>query len=284
MSRRSSAHVLRSFVLLGALACQRPDFARIELERDDFVLYGNEPFELPVRVVDRDGGTRPRRELKLRVVLGSVVRVLQENSAVVCKGAGTAQVELQAGALRESITVKCRPIDSIRALRNIELTVGDPPRPVVLQARFESGEAEVMRPLSLTTGNDDVAVMRGDSVLAVAPGQTTLFVELGGRSVRLGVFVSAVIADETLSLRAGEFRNWVLEPGRYAMTIEPVQPRHDRRWLDLVTEGTRCLRSLRVKSTVTCVVYERGAVIVRNTGAGVAGRDGRAFVRIVQTP
>lgn len=49
-------------------------------------------------------------------------------------------------------------------------------------------------------------------------------------------------------------------------------------------EGTRCLRSLRDESTVTCVVYERGAVVVRNTGAGIARRDGRAFVRIVQTP
>lgn len=284
MNRPYSTQTLLAAALLGALACQRPDIARIELERRDFVLYGNEPFELPVRVIDRDGSSRPKRELKMRVVVGSVVRVLPENNAVVCKGAGTAQVELQAGALRESVTVKCRPIDSLRWPRSIEMFVGDSPRPVVVQAAFESGEEEVMRPLSLTTRNDDIARTRGDSVVAVAPGQTTLYVDLGGRGVRLGVFVSALIANDTLSLRAGEFRNWVLEPGRYAMTVVPVQPRHEHRWLDFFSEGTRCLRSQRVGNTVTCVVYDRGAVVVRNTGTGAASREGRAFVRIVRTP
>lgn len=284
MSRRYLTQALVAAALVSALSCQRPDAARIELERRDFVLYGHEPFELPVRVIARDGSVRSRRELKMRVVVGSVVRVLPGNNAVVCKGAGTAQVELQAGALRESVTVKCRPIASLRWPRTVEMTVGDPPRPVVVQAVFESGEAEVMRPLSLTTRNDDIARMRGDSVVAVAPGQTTLNVDLGGRSVRLGVFVSALITNDTLSLRAGEFRNWVLDPGRYTMTVASVRPRHERRWLDFFTEGTRCLRSLRVENTVTCVVYERGAVVVRNTGTGAASREGRAFVRIVRTP
>lgn len=124
MSRRSAAQVLCATTLLGAFACQRPDIARIELERDDFVLYGNERFELPVRVIARDGTVRPKGDVKLRIVVGSVVRVLQENSAVVCKAAGTAQVELQAGARRQLVTVKCQPIESIRSPRNMELTVG----------------------------------------------------------------------------------------------------------------------------------------------------------------
>jgi hypothetical protein len=276
--------LIAASTLLGALSCQRPDAARIELARRDFELYGREPFELPVRVIDRDGSVRPKRELHMQVVLGSVVHVLPENNAVVCDRAGAAQVELGSGALRETVTITCRPITSLRWPRIIEMMVGDPPRPVAVQADFGSGEEAVMRPLSLTTRNEAIARMRGDSVVAVSPGSTTLDVELGGRSVRLGVFVSAVIASDTLSLRAGQVRNWMLEPGRYTMTVASVTPQHDRRWLDMFAEGTRCLRSLRVENTVTCVVYDRGAVVVRNTGADADDPARRAFVRIVRTP
>ncbi len=270
--------------LLSTLSCQRPDAARIELASRAFVLYGPQPFVLPVRVIDRDGSMRPKRELKMRVVAGSVVQVRAQNNAVICNRSGAAHVELRAGALRETVTVTCRPITGLRWPRTIEMTVGEPPRPVAVQAVFASGEEEVMRPLSLTTRNEDIARMRGDSVVAVSPGSTTLDAELGGLSVRLGVFVSAVIASDTLALRAGQFRNWVLDAGRYTMTVASVKPQHERRWLDLFTEGTRCLRSLRVENTVTCVVYDRGAVVVRNAGSDAASPARRAFVRIVRTP
>lgn len=145
--------------------------------------------------------------------------------------------------MRESVAVTCRPITSFRWPRNVEMMVGDHPRPVVVQAVFASGEEEVMRPISLTTRNEDIARLRGDSVVAVAPGSTILDVELGGLNVQFGVFVSALVA-----------------------------------------EGTRCLRSLRVDDTVTCVVYERGAVVVRNTGTDAESPARRAYVRIVRTP
>ncbi|MHB1096233.1 MAG: hypothetical protein ACYC3F_08660 [Gemmatimonadaceae bacterium] len=276
--------LIAASALLGALSCQRPDVARIELTARDFELYGREPFELPVRVIDRDGSIRPKRELKMRVVVGSVVRVLPENNAVVCRRAGAAQVELGSGALRETVTVTCRPITGLRWPRTIEMTVGDPPRAVAVQAVFESGEEEVMRPLSLTTRHEHVARMHGDSLIALAPGRTMLDADLGGRSLSIGVFVSAVIASDTLALRAGQFRNWVLDPGRYTMTVAAVQPPRERRWLDFFADGTRCVPSQRVDNTVTCVVYERGAVVVRNAGQEAAGPARRAFVRIVRTP
>ncbi len=270
--------------LLGTVSCQHPDAARIELAKRDFMLYGHEPFVLPVRVINRDGSVRPKRELKMRVVAGSVVHVLPENNAVVCDRAGAAHVELRAGALRESVAVRCRPITGLRWPRTVEMMVGDRPRPIVVWATFASGEEEVMRPVSLTTRNEDIARVREDSLVAVAPGNTILDVELGGQNVRVGVFVSAVIASDTLSLRAGQFRNWVLDPGRYTMTVAAVQPRHERRWLDFFADGTRCVRSQRIDDTVTCVVYDRGAVVVRNAGADPAGPARRAFVRIVRTP
>lgn len=282
--RMRCARMLWAATLFGAHACRRPDVARIELASRDFVLYGNEPFELAVRVIDRFGSIRPKRELKMRVVAGSVVQVRAQNNEVICNRAGAAHVELRAGTLRESITVTCRPITALRWPRTVEMMVGDPPQPVVVQAVLASGEEQVMRPLSLTTRNEDVARMRGDSVVAVSPGSTSLDAELGGRSVRLGVFVSAVIASDTLSLHAGQFRNWVLDPGRYTMTVAPVQPQRERRWLDFFADGTRCAPSQRAANTVTCVVYDRGAVVVRNTTADPASPARRAFVRIVRTP
>lgn len=281
---RRAQSLIAAIALLGVLSCQRPDVARIELASHDFVLYGDEPFVLPVRMLDRDGKVRPRRDLKLRVVAGSVVRVRSENNAVICNRAGAAHVALRAGALRESVAVRCRPITALRWPRTVEMMVGDPPRPMAVLARFTSGEEEIMRPRSVTPRNEAIARMRGDSVVAVAPGSTILDVELGGLSVPIGVFVSAVIASDTLSLRAGQFRNWVLDPGRYTMTVVAVRPQHERRWLDFFADGTRCVPSQRVKDTVTCVVYNRGAVVVRNRDFDAAGPARRAFVRIMRTP
>ncbi len=282
--RQFASRVIAASALPLLVACERTEVVRIELTRRSFELYGGAPFVLPVRLLDRDGRIRPTRDLKMRVVAGDVVRLLPERAAVVCKRAGAAHVELRAGALRETVAVRCHPITGFRWPRVVEMTVGDPPRPVVVQAIFATGAEEVVHPISLTTRNEDIARLQGDSLVAVAPGRTTLDAQLGGLNLPIGVFVSAVIMNDTLALRAGQFRNWVLDPGHYTLTVSSVQPQHERRWLDLFAEGTRCARSLRVENTVTCVVYDRGAVVVRNTLTDAATPARRAFVRIVRTP
>jgi hypothetical protein len=126
--------------------------------------------------------------------------------------------------------------------------------------------------------------MSGDSIVAVGLGRTELEVELGGHRVMIGVFVRALLANDTLALRAGQFRNWLLDPGTYRLTVASVTPEKDRRWLELVTDGARCARNNRIEDTVDCVVYKSGAVIVRNVAFADAGAPRRAFVRIEQMP
>lgn len=86
MNQRYSTPALVVAALFGALFCQRPDIARLDLAKREYVLYGREPFALPL---------------------------------------------------------------------------GDPPRPVVVQAAFASGDEEVLRPLSLTTWNGAVGACGG---------------------------------------------------------------------------------------------------------------------------
>ncbi len=126
--------------------------------------------------------------------------------------------------------------------------------------------------------------MRADSIVPIAPGSTTLEVDLGGRMGFVAVAVSALFANDTLALTAGQFRNWMLDSGRYALTVVAVSPPQELRWLEMVTDGARCLRNLRSEDTIHCVVYERGAVAVRNIGTNAASPARRAYVRIVRTP
>jgi hypothetical protein len=290
--------ILAVTLCLGVVSCHGNDVARIEVARRHIVLYGHAPFALPVRVIDRAGMVVSPLDVAVRVSPGAVAHLLPPNE-VECDRAGTANVEVQAGALKERLDVQCRPDAVMRVLPSaervvgdspsqlkfeVEVSVGDAPRPLTFEASFPSGVREVVRPLHVGVMDSQVVNVRADSLIAVAPGRRLLDVELPGQWVFVSVSVSAVQVNDTLALKAGQFRSWALEAGRYTLTVAEVTRRDDLRWLDMVTDGLRCVRDLRAEDTIHCVVYERGTVVVRNLGADQGSPAERASVRIVRRP
>lgn len=295
-------HNLRAILVVtlcvGVVSCDGNDVARIEVARRHIVLYGHAPFALPVRVIDRAGMVVSPLDVTVRVSSGSVVRLIPPNE-VVCDRSGTANVEVQAGALKERLDVRCRSDAVIRVLPSaervvgdspsqikfeVEVSVGDAPRPLTFEASFPSGDREIVRPLRVEVMDSRVVYLRADSLVAVAPGRRLLEAELPGQTVYVAVSVSALLVNDTLALKAGQFRSWVLEAGRYTLTVAEVTRRDDLRWLDMVTDGVRCVRNLRAADTIHCVVYEHGTVVVRNIGADPSSPVERAYVRIVRRP
>lgn len=276
--------IVAAMTCLWGAACRNGGAARIEVARRDIVLYGDLPYYLPVRVIDGAGKVRWFRDVELRLSSRSAMHLIPDAGAVICDRAGTATVVVKSGSLADSLSITCRPISGFRGLRTVDMTLGDPPQPLRLEAVFPSGDSALMHPISMTVQDERVARMTGDSIVAVGLGRTELEVELGGHRVMIGIFVRALLANDTLALRAGQFHNWILDPGAYKLTVAPVAPEKDRRWLELVTDGARCARNNRIEDTVNCVVYKSGAVIVRNVAFNDAGVARRAFVRIEQMP
>jgi len=265
-------------------ACHQDDIVRMDVARRDIVLYGSSPFELPVRVTDRAGNVRRFPDVKLSTSAPSTVRFIPEQGAVVCDRAGSANVEVRAGALKEVLTVRCRPIAGLRRSPSEFFTLGDPPHAFEVEVEFPSGERELLRPVTVEVADSSVARVTTASIAAVAPGRTLVVGELGGLTVTLHVVVNQLLANDTLALRAGQFRNWTLEPGHYVMTVTRVDATNEPRWLELVTDGTKCVRDVRNGDTVHCVVYKSGAVVVRNVTRNAASPARRAWVRIVRQP
>ncbi len=297
-SRKCERATLAATLLLTVVSCDGNDVARIEVARRHIVLYGHSPFTLPIRLIGRAGNVLPPRDITVRVSSDSAVRVILPD-AVVCDRAGRADVEVRAGAVTEHLDVRCRagavfhvvPFaervlgDAPKQLKfEVEVNVGDPPRPLTFLAAFPSGDREVVHPLRVEVMDSSVAYLRADSIVAVSPGRRLIAVELGGQWVYVTVAVSAVVAADTLSLRAGQIRSWSLDPGRYTLTVAMVPGRPAARWLDMVTDGVRCARNFRSEDIIHCVVYEHGTVVVRNTSADPGSPAKRAFVRIVRTP
>ena len=289
---------LAATLLLCVISCDGSDVARIEVARRHIVLYGHSPFTLPIRLLDRAGNVLPPRDVTLRVSPDSAVRFILPD-AIVCERAGSADVEVRAGALTEHLDVQCRPGavigvvpfaervegDSPQQVKfEVELAVGDPPRPLTFEATLPSGDREVVRPFRVELMDSSVAYLRADSIVPVSPGRRLIQVELGGQWVFVTVAVSAVIENDTLSLVAGQVRSWSLVPGRYSLTVATVPARPAARWLDMVTAGVHCIRDLRAEDTIHCVVYQHGTVVVRNLSADPRGPAKRAFVRIVRRP
>jgi len=212
--------ILAVTLWLGVVSCHGNDIARIEVARRHIVLYGPAPFALPVRVIDRAGKVVSPLDVTVRVSSDSVVHLLPPNE-VVCDRAGIANVEVQAGALKERLDVRCRSDAVIRVLPSaervvgdspsqlkfeVEGSVGDAPRPLTFEASFPSGDREVVRPLRVEVMDSQIVYVRADSLIAVAPGRRLLEVELPGQWVFVAVSVSALQVNDTLALKAGQFR------------------------------------------------------------------------------
>lgn len=266
----------------GLCACQSRGAARLVVERDTLLLYGPRMSPLPVRA--NDGGGHRLQIWADMVQLSSDTAVENYHGNVRCHRAGFADATVRVAGRTARVTVECRPALRFAASRELVLTVGQAPSDIAIEAQLASGAVERVRPLAVNLEYDGVVRVENNAFVPVWAGRTKAWVDLGGESMVYQITVSEVLANDTLSLRPGEFRTWKLARGRYALTVRPAAQPDNLHWLDLAAEGARCAPGAANDDTVYCVVFDSAGVGVRNIAMEGASSARRALVRLVRTP
>ncbi len=272
--------LLITSVVAASFSCTASGPARLEVDRDTLVLYGGEFTWVPVSVVHDTGASA---ELKAKFIPRDQSVVRTSGSAVACRRAGMTDIQVELGKLTTSFVVTCRFAQRIAAESYLELEPGGPPRSLEATAVLSSGNSEVLHPISATSTDSAVAIVRDGAVVPLAVGRAGIRIDYGGVRTTMTVQVRLTIADDTVVVKPDESRAWQLAAGRYSMTVKVSSPR-DLGILNMETEGLNCSRDSRDEDTIHCVAAEPAEVTLRNTSSARTARTGRAFVRIVQIP
>ncbi|MHB1068425.1 MAG: hypothetical protein ACYC1W_01010 [Gemmatimonadaceae bacterium] len=262
--------------------CDREAPRRLSVDVDTLVLYGYERTPLPVRGLVRSGEFTLTRRNLLR--LSSDTAVEGRHGWLRCRKTGSATAMVTVGDENVRFTVRCRPAVRVIAPSFRWMEPGGPAQPLSVEATLETGERVQLSPVQVDIEPAHVARVTRNAVVPMSVGLARAHADYGGLTVRSLIGVRDVVAQDTLSLRPGEFRTWSLPRGRYEVTVQPVRAGDALQWFDLAAEGTRCSRMERTQETIYCVVYDRADLGVRNVAREAAGMRRQAFVRVVRTP
>jgi hypothetical protein len=251
---------------------------RLEVERETVIVNGSRAVRLPVRLVDAVGAELPIEQESLTVEGDSTVQV--DRGKIACSGRGDAQVSVAVGALTGRLLIRCRPVIAFGFPPPLELALGGPPQAVHVNALTASREHETLLAFDLRTADTNVIAIRDGVVHPVAVGRATVIVDFGGIATAVTAGVHEAIADDSLRLAPGEFRTWPLGPGRYEITVVPLEAPAQLESLAMETEGASCVRDIRSEDLIHCLIRSRGGIGVRNQAATASAVRVNALVRV----
>jgi hypothetical protein len=281
MAQPRVRHVPLSALTVICLSCTPEAAARLEVDRDTLVLYGQEFTRVPVRLVDDTGGSSRARGVRITSAPKALLAV--RGSSLACRREGLSTVQLELEEHRTPLVVKCRFARHIRTATHLELQPGGDPRALGAVAVFSTGDSEVVRPVAAVSSDSSAVAIRNSAVVPLAIGDAALRIDFGGVHSRMSVEVRHILADDTLELKPGELRVWPLTAGRYTVTVR-VKASRDLGALNMETEGLSCSRSSSDEDTIHCLAVQGAEVRMRNTSSGSSARTARAFVGIVHVP
>ena len=282
----------RCLLFVSFAACADADAVRLVAGRADTVIVnGREFVPLNLRLVDAAGGMREATGAQFRLVRGDEVE-LSNDGHVKCSRPGDAEVTVTHGKRSTSVTVLCRPIVSFRMPRVQRLRIGDPPAPIDVGALGVDGESIEMVAGTMWVGDSRVATLVDEQVVAKARGSTTIEVDAGDCAVSVPVEVvesSPVSYDllphqyyaESLSMSAGELRNWRVPPGRYEISLFDAGRAPNP--LRLASYQMDCAALSRTEQQYSCVARDGASVIVRHTESAGRGRESKATLLVYRS-
>jgi hypothetical protein len=262
---------------VGIAACDRA-VPPIAFTTDTLTIVGEEPTALPIQRRERG---RPPAITRIRLSTDSAVTWHQ--SRLNCRGDGDAEVTAWSREDSASLLVRCRLAAYFGGAAFGTLFTTDAPRAVRIWARLYSRDSILVAPISLTTTDTSIVRFEGVTIRPVAVGRARFVMELPGKTIRSFAEVHERIADETLTLSAGEFRTWRLGRGRYEIWMKALENSPNSAWMDITTEGARCMRDSREEDTIHCFVRDSGALAIRHLGTPDP-RTKRLGVRVVRNP
>jgi hypothetical protein len=259
-------------------ACDRAPRPPLAFTTDTLTIVGTEPALLPLQ---RSASGRSPKITGIRFSRHSAVAWHRTHLA--CRGDGDAKVMAWSGADSASLLVRCRVAAYVSMVPHWGLFTGDPARTMRFWARLYSGDSVLVAPLAITTNDSGIVRVVEAALEPRGVGRARLLIELPGKTLRTFVEVRERVADETLALAAGEFRTWRLSHGRYEIWMKAMESAPNSAWLDITTDGARCMRDSRDADTIHCFVRDSGALAIRHLGAPDP-RTKRLGVRVVRNP
>jgi hypothetical protein len=274
-------HILLSAITVICLSCTPETAARLEVDRDTLVMYGQEFTRVPVRLVDDKGGSSRARGVRITSAPRELLEV--RGSSLACRSEGLSTVQLELKEHRTPLVVKCRFARHLLTAAHLELQPGGVPRALAGVAVFSTGDSEVVRPVAAVSSDSSAVAIRNNAVVPLTIGHAGLRIDFGGVHSRMSVEVRHILADDTLELKPGDLRSWPLTAGRYTVTVRVTASR-DLGALTMETEGLNCSRSSSDEDTIHCMAVAGAEVTMRNTSSGSSERTARAVVGIVHVP
>jgi hypothetical protein len=122
---------------------------------------------------------------------------------------------------------------------------------------------------------EDTAVVRvlDDALVPTGVGYTKVFFEVSGHPITARVVVTDRIADQEISLAAGEVRAWELAPGWYDIAVHRADTTSTSP-LQLAAPLT-CAPDSRDADAISCRVRDTTRIVLKHSGRG-----GRASAHI----
>ena len=285
---RAMSRLPCSVLVIALVACADAGPQRLIAGRSDTVIVNSrELVPVNLRLVDSAGVVRQAKGAVIRLVRGDVE--LSKDGQVKCNRSSDADISATLGNLSTSVTLLCRPIVSIRVPRVLRLAVGSPPARLDVGAVGVDGESIHMIVGTASIGDTEVATLVEGEVRAKARGVTAVEIEAGGCAIQVPIEVveSNPESDdllphqqyaESLSVSAGESRNWRVPPGRYEISL--FDAKGAPKFLRLASHEMNCTALPRAEQQYLCIARDRASVIVHHTEPAGRGRSSRAVLLV----
>jgi hypothetical protein len=197
---------------------------------DGVVINSARPTRLPIYVFDRFGRKLGGSGVTYQWIGGESVTISPDGSATCVRNAD-AVVRAVVGDLKTDVAVRCRPVEAIEASSWVDLIAGDSPK----QLPFIAYDAD-HRMVTLLRGMVDVAdsaivQLHGTTIRAVAPGRTTVGLDIGDHRVKMAVIVHRIVQSFTDGT----------SDSRY-MAIPVMLARHDTKRIALPSQAAFWLK------------------------------------------
>lgn len=275
--------VLRTWLALAAVVqaagCRNEAPALLELARDSLVLYGQEQTQLPLRLVDANGEVRVPIEARVTEA-GDLLQI--RGTWVACRKDGSTSLHIAVRRMVDTMIVWCRTARQVHVEPFLLIDLPDSSRVLSASVLVDSPRLERIGPLQLVMSDSTVVAMRGDTIIPLSVGRTTMHIDLGGVRARMTVEVHHLVANGLVELRGGKSSRWELPAGRYQITVKVPSP-SELALLAMDTEGAQCSRDRRDEDSIHCVVYDRASVSMRNSSSDPT-EIRRASIQIKRLP
>lgn len=262
--------LILAVVLCAAAACQGPPSRLVAGTADTVIVNNTRPVQLPIRVLDAAGHRLDSSGVRYQWMAGVSVPV-SATGVVSCTQPGDATLSAALGALRTRVILRCRPVRDVRALRMMNLVVGDSAQDVPFEAVDADGRPVTLLTGEITVGDSAIATVEGGRIRGRSPGSTDVTMRVGDRQGFMSVHIyERVVSPEGIRpgqhvavpvrLTGGEMRSWRIarSPENYYLAMLP-DDMHPMPALAIV--GANCVPGLDEHSYF-CLAQHDASVIV----------------------